>query len=41
VRSELRVESTNGSDPRHLAGRINGGGHNVSVQAGEGEIRIL
>ena len=41
VRSELRVESTNGSDPRHLAGKINGGGHNVSVQAGEGEIRIL
>lgn len=41
VHSDLRVEGANGSDPRRLAGTINGGGHNVSVQAGEGEIRIL
>jgi hypothetical protein len=40
VHSNLHVEGTNGSDPRHLAGRINGGGHNVSVQVAEGEIRI-
>src|SRR5271165_852066 len=30
VHSDLRVERTNGTDPRHLAGTINGGGHNVS-----------
>jgi hypothetical protein len=41
VRSDLPVEGANGSDPRHLAGKINGGGHNVAVQVGEGEIRIL
>lgn len=41
VHSNLRIEGANGSDPRHIAGKINGGGHNVSVQAGEGEIRIL
>jgi hypothetical protein len=40
VRSDLRVEGANGSDPRHLAGRINGGGHNVILQVGEGDIRI-
>jgi hypothetical protein len=41
VRSELTIEGGNGSDPLHLAGMINGGGHNVSVQVGEGEISIL
>jgi hypothetical protein len=40
VRSDLRIEGANGSDPHRLAGRINGGGHSVSLQAGEGEIRI-
>jgi hypothetical protein len=40
VRSELTIEGANGSDPRHLAGRINGGGHNVILQVGEGDIRI-
>jgi putative adhesin len=41
VHSEVTIEGGNGSDPRHLAGMINGGGHNVSVQVGEGEISIL
>jgi len=41
VHSDLRVERTSGTDPRHLAGTINGGGHNVAVQVDEGEIRIL
>jgi hypothetical protein len=40
VHSELRIESANGFDPHHLAGRINGGGHNVILQVGEGDIRI-
>jgi DUF4097 and DUF4098 domain-containing protein YvlB len=40
VHSDLRIEGANGSDPRHLAGKINGGGHNVTLQVGEGEIRI-
>jgi hypothetical protein len=40
VHSDLRVEGANSSDPRHLAGKINGGGHNVIVQAHEGEIRV-
>jgi hypothetical protein len=40
VHSDLRVEGANSSDPRHLAGRINGGGHNVILHVGEGEIRI-
>jgi hypothetical protein len=40
VHSDLRIEGANGSDSRHLAGRINGGGHNVTLQAGEGDIRI-
>jgi Putative adhesin len=40
VHSDLPVEG--GSDPsaRHLAGKINGGGHNVIVQVDEGEIHI-
>jgi len=40
VHSELSIEGANSSDPRHLAGRINGGGHNVILQVGEGDIRI-
>jgi hypothetical protein len=40
VHSDLRVDGGNGSDLRHLAGKINGGGHNVIVQAGHGQIRI-
>ncbi len=40
VHSDLRVEGGDGSGVRHLAGRINGGGNNVIVQAGQGEIRI-
>ena len=40
VHSELTIEGANGSDPRHLAGRINGGGHNVILEVGEGDIRI-
>jgi Putative adhesin len=40
VRSDLKIEGANGSDPRHLEGRINGGGHSVIVQTGQGEIRI-
>jgi hypothetical protein len=40
VHSDLRIEGANGSDPLHLAGRINGGGHNVSLRAGKGDIRI-
>jgi putative adhesin len=40
VHSDLRIEGANGSDPRHLSGRINGGGHNVFLKAGEGDIRI-
>ena len=40
VHSDLRVEGANSSDLRHLAGKINGGGHNVIAQAGQGEIRI-
>ncbi len=40
VHSDLRIEDANGSDPRHLAGKINGGGHNVILQVGEGDIRI-
>jgi hypothetical protein len=40
VSSALRVEGGNSADPHHLAGKINGGGRNVIVQAGEGEIQI-
>jgi DUF4097 and DUF4098 domain-containing protein YvlB len=40
VHSELRIEGANSSDLRRLEGKINGGGHNVTVQAGQGEIRI-
>jgi hypothetical protein len=40
VHSDLRIEGANGSDSRHLAGRINGGGHNVTIQVGEGDIRV-
>ena len=40
VRSDLIAEGANESDSHHLAGKINGGGHNVTVQTGEGEIRI-
>lgn len=40
VHSNLNIEGADGSDPRHLAGRINGGGHNVTLQVGEGNIRI-
>jgi DUF4097 and DUF4098 domain-containing protein YvlB len=40
VRSELKIEGADNSDSHHLVGRINGGGHNVMVQTGEGEIRI-
>jgi hypothetical protein len=40
VHSELTIEGANSSDPRHLAGRINGGGHNVILQVGEGDIGI-
>jgi DUF4097 and DUF4098 domain-containing protein YvlB len=40
VNSELRVDGANGADSLHLAGRINGGGHNVILQVGEGDIRI-
>jgi hypothetical protein len=43
VHSDLRIEGADGSDPRHLghlAGMINGGGHNVILQVGEGDIRI-
>jgi hypothetical protein len=40
VHSDLPVEGGNTSDPHHLAGKINGGGHNVTLQVGEGEIRI-
>ncbi len=40
VRSDLKIEGANSSNSRHLAGRINGGGHNVTVQTGEGEIRL-
>jgi hypothetical protein len=44
LRRSLAVPSGRGkvnADPRHLAGAINGGGHNVSVQVGEGEISIV
>lgn len=41
VHSDLQVVGANGSDPRHIAGMINGGGHNVILQVGEGEIHIL
>ena len=41
VHSELRIDGAAGSDPRHIAGKINGGGHNVILQVGEGDIRIL
>jgi hypothetical protein len=40
VHSDLRIEGANGSDPGHLAGKINGGGNNVILQVGEGDIRI-
>jgi hypothetical protein len=40
VHSDLRVEGANSSDLRHLAGKLNGGGHSVIVQARQGEIRI-
>ena len=40
VHTDLKVESGSTFDPRHLAGTINGGGHNVVIQAGQGEIRI-
>lgn len=40
VFSKVQVEGADGSDPHHLAGKINGGGHNVSLKAGEGDIRI-
>jgi hypothetical protein len=40
VHSDLRIEGADGSDSRHLAGKINGGGHNVTLQVGEGNIRI-
>jgi hypothetical protein len=40
VHSELTIEGGNGSDSHHLAGRINGGGHNVILQVVEGDIRI-
>jgi hypothetical protein len=40
VHSELTIEGGNGPDPLHLAGRVNGGGHNVILQVGEGDIRI-
>jgi hypothetical protein len=40
VHSDLHVEGADRTDPRHLVGRINGGGHNVILQVGEGEIRI-
>jgi hypothetical protein len=40
VHSNLQIEGASNSDLRHLAGKINGGGHNVIVQAGQGEIRI-
>jgi len=40
VHNELSIEGANVSDPRHLAGRINGGGHNVILEVGEGDIRI-
>jgi hypothetical protein len=40
VRSDLHVDGANSADLRHLVGKINGGGHNVIVQTGQGEIRI-
>jgi len=40
VESKLQIESAAASDPRHLAGTIRGGGHNVSLKAGQGDIRI-
>ena len=40
VSSDVRVDGGDGSDLRHLAGRINGGGHNVTVRAAKGAIRI-
>jgi DUF4097 and DUF4098 domain-containing protein YvlB len=40
VHSDLRIEGANGSDARHLVGTIHGGGHNVMVRTGEGDIRI-
>jgi hypothetical protein len=48
VLSDLPVDGADSPDPNqgphhglhHLAGRINGGGHSVTVQTGEGEIRI-
>jgi hypothetical protein len=40
VLSDLRVQGEKSPDLRHLAGQINGGGHNVTLQAGEGEIHI-
>jgi hypothetical protein len=40
VHSDIHVDGVKSSDLRRLAGNINGGGHNVIVQAGQGEIRI-
>jgi hypothetical protein len=41
VHSDLRIEGAIGSDPRHLAGKVNGGGNQVILQVGEGDIRII
>jgi len=41
VHSDLHIEAASASGPHHLAGMINGGGHNVILQVGEGEIHIL
>jgi hypothetical protein len=40
VHSDLRIDGAIGSDPRHLAGKINGGGKSVTLRVGEGNIRI-
>jgi hypothetical protein len=44
VRSDLRIEGESSSNPHpdlhHLSGKINGGGHNVTILTGDGEIRI-
>lgn len=40
VHSDLRIEGAGGADPRHIAGKINGGGHTVTLRASEGNIRI-
>jgi hypothetical protein len=40
VHSNLKVEGASNSDPHQFSGNINGGGHNVILQARDGEIRI-